>query len=204
MNEVDEAMTDSPLKTPQRSNLRLVALLGVLVLIIGLGGFLLGRATAPQDSPEQTELTASVTDLLDEAVRLHASGLTELAIDRYEAILEIEPGNVLALYNLGQITQQRGDLEGAIGLYDRALQGDPSLASAAFNRAIALRDLGREEEAIAGFEAILAADPDSVGALFNLGNLYIAQGDPARGVALVNRATELDPSLRGDSPPPVQ
>ena len=143
MNEIDEVMSNSTSNAPERSNLRLIALFGVLVVVIGLGAFLLGRDAAPPDAPEQPEVATSVTDLLDEAVRLHASGLTDLAVERYETILEIEPANVLALYNLGQITQQRGDLEGAVSLYDRALQGDPSLASAAFNRAIALRDLGR-------------------------------------------------------------
>jgi tetratricopeptide (TPR) repeat protein len=51
---------------------------------------------------------------------------------------------------------------------------------------------------VAAFEVILANDPDSVGVLFNLGNLYIELGDVERGVALVNRAVELDPSLRGE------
>ena len=168
------------------------------VVILAAGGFLLGRATSPESSPTTAGVERSVGDLLAEAVALHASGLTDVAVERYEMILAIEPGNALALYNLGQITQQQGDLQGAIDLYDRALQSDPELRSAAFNRAIALRDSGREVEAIAAFEAIISADPDSVGALFNLGNLLIARGDPARGVALVNRAVELDPSLRGD------
>ena len=124
--------------------------------------------------------------------------MVDAAAERYEAILVIESENALALYNLGQISQQRGDLERSLDLYGRATAADPSLTSAAFNRAIALRDLGREDEAIAAFEAILANDPDSVGVLFNLGNMYIARGDAERGVALVNRAVELDPSLRGD------
>jgi tetratricopeptide (TPR) repeat protein len=171
--------------------------LAVLV-VVGAGAFLIGRWTAPGGDPVVTESERSVGDLLAEAVALHSSGLTDVAIERYDAILVLEPNNALALYNLGQITQQRGSLEESIALYDRALASDPSLASAAFNRAIALRELGREDEAIAGFEAILAEDPDSVGALFNLGNLYIARGEPERGVELVNRAVELDPSLRGD------
>jgi tetratricopeptide (TPR) repeat protein len=172
------------------------AMLAIAILV--LGGFLVGRATAPESDARPPATERSVGDLLAEAVALHASGLTDLAIDQYDAILVVEPGNALALYNLGQISQQRGALDRAIDLYDRALQNDPSLTSAAFNRAIALRDSGRESEAVTGFEAIIADDPESVGALFNLGNLYIALGDPERGVALINRAIELDPSLRGD------
>jgi tetratricopeptide (TPR) repeat protein len=170
----------------------------VVLVAIGVGGFLLGRSTTPGSQGTAVESDRSVGDLLAEAVALHSSGLTDVAVERYQFILESDPSNALALYNLGQITQQRGDLQGAIDFYDRALVADPSLASAAFNRAIALRDSGRKADAVAGFEAILVADPDSVGVLFNLGNLYIELGDPERGVQLVNRAVELDPSLRGD------
>lgn len=198
---MSEAPTTTERANGQRSpwlNPKFVLVVVVGLLAIGLGGFLIGRATTT-DTPDTTaESERSVGDLLAEAVALHSSGLTDVAIERYEAILVIDPTNALALYNLGQITQARGDLQGAIDFYDQALQSDPSLASAAFNRAIALRDSGREQDAIAAFEAILAEDPDSVGVLFNLGNLYISLGDPERGVALVNRATELDPSLRGD------
>jgi len=174
------------------------ALVVVTVVALGAVGFAVGRATAPDDRTTSSTTERSVGDLLAEAVALHASGMTDVAIERYDEILAVDPSNALALYNLGQITQQRGNLAGSIEYYDRALASDPSLSSAAFNRAIALRDLGRQDEAIAGFEAILADDPDSVGALFNLGNLYVSIGDAERGVPLINRAVELDPSLRGD------
>lgn len=179
------------------AKLRVAAIVVSLVALLGVS-FFLGRFTAPGSETATVGSDQTVDELLAEAVALHSNGLTDLAVERYEAILAADPENALALYNLGQITQQQGVLNEAIELYDRALQSDPELASAAFNRAIALRDLGRVDEAIAGFEAILANDPDSVGALFNLGNLFISQGDAERGVALVNRALELDPSLRGD------
>ena len=183
---------------PVRPEALLWVLTVLLVVAVGVGGFFIGRATAPQGSDEDATSERSTSDLLAEAVALHSSGLVDAAADRYEAILVIEEQNALALYNLGQISQQRGDLERALDLYGRAIASDPSLTSAAYNRAIALRDLGREDEAVAAFEAILATDPDSIGVLFNLGNLYIELGDPERGVALVNRAVELDPSLRGE------
>ena len=175
---------------------RWVVVAAVALLAVGLIGFLAGRSTAPQESALPDD--ASVEELLTEAVALHSGGVIDEAAKRYEAILAVEPDNVLALYNLGQITQQRGVLPTAIEYYDRALAADPTFSTAAFNRAIALRDLGRTDEAIAAFQALLDANPDSVGALFNLGNLYISLGDAERGVPLVNRAVELDPSLRGD------
>jgi tetratricopeptide (TPR) repeat protein len=185
-------------EVPSRPEALLWVLTVVLVVSVGVAGFLIGRATAPEGSEEVATIERSAGDLLAEAVALHSSGLVDAAADRYEAILAIESENALALYNLGQISQQRGEPERALDLYGRAIASDPSLISAAYNRAIALRDLGRVDQAVAAFEVILANDPDSVGVLFNLGNLYIELGDVERGVALVNRAVVLDPSLRGE------
>ena len=170
----------------------------VAAVVLGLVSFGIGRITTPDAQVGGGTDIGSVDQLLTEAVALHSGGLVDEASTRYEQILVIEPNNSFALYNLGQIAQLRGALPDAIGYYDRALAVDPGFMSAEFNRAVALRDLRRTDEAIAAFEAILVVDPDGVGALFSLGHLYIAEGDAIRGVPLVNRALELDPSLRGD------
>ncbi len=197
-NNSEIELTGPSAPRSRRAEVMQWAVTALVVAAVAVAGFVLGRVTG-EGGTEQAQLAERSTgDLLAEAVALHTSGLVDPAVERYEAILVLDPANALALYNLGQIAQQRGEVERSVDFYDRAVASDPSLTSAAFNRAIALRDLGREEDAIAAFEAILASDPDSVGVLFNLGNLYIARGDAERGVALVNRAVELDPSLRGD------
>jgi tetratricopeptide (TPR) repeat protein len=58
------------------------------------------------------------------------------------------------------------------------------------------RDLGRTQDAIAALRKVIEADPKSVGGLYNLGVLLIAEGKVQEGTNLVNRAIEIDPSLR--------
>lgn len=177
----------------------------IVALAVLVGAFLLGRATAPDATAASggrggnTQTTEPVAnDPLTRALELHNAGNLAEAELLYQQVLDDDDANQYALYNLGQIAQTRGDLEIAIVYYDRALAVDPQMQSAAYNRAIALRDVGRVEDSIAAFESLLVANPDSVGILFNLGNLLISQGDVERGTELVNRAVELEPSLRGN------
>jgi tetratricopeptide (TPR) repeat protein len=177
----------------------------VVALAVLIGIFLLGRASAPGDDVatggaatggQVTDATSD--DLLSQALGLHSAGNLAEAEQLYQQILSDDASNKFALYNLGQIAQTRNDLAVAIGFYDRALVVDPQMEPALYNRAIALRDVGRTDESLAAFEGLLASNPDSVGVLFNLGNLLISQGDVVRGTELVNRAVELEPSLRGN------
>jgi tetratricopeptide (TPR) repeat protein len=94
------------------------------------------------------------------------------------------------------IAQTNGNYPTALEYYDQALKVDQNFQPAVYNRALVLRDLGRIDEAIVELRKVVAADPKSVGGLYNLGVLLIAQGNAQEGTRLVNKAIELDPSLR--------
>lgn len=174
----------------------------VVVFALVVGAFLLGRSsgtteTAPV-SPPATPPAELVLDPLSRALELHNAGQLDEALVVYQELLLVEPANQYALYNIGLINQTRGNNEVAIEYYDRALAADSTLTVAAYNRALALRDVGRLDESAEAFEVLLLIDGENVGVLYNFGNLLISQGDVERGTELVNRAIELDPSLRGD------
>jgi tetratricopeptide (TPR) repeat protein len=179
----------------------LVAVAVVAVALI-VGAFLLGRSTGTTDSvsvaPTTSSPSQSVGDPLSQALELHNAGRLDEALVIYQGLLVAEPTNQYALYNIGLINQTRGNNDVAIDYYDRALAADPGFTVASYNRALALRDAGRLDESLAAFEVLLVQDGDNVGVLYNYGNLLISQGEVERGVELVNRSIELDPSLRGD------
>lgn len=188
---------DSPLgSTP------VLVAVGVVVLALIVGAFLLGRSSdttdTAQGSPPESSQSQPAGDPLSQAIALHNAGRLDEALVIYQDLLSAEPGNQYAAYNIGLINQTRGDNEAALEFYDRALAADPTLSVAVYNRALALRDVGRIDESLAAFESLLAEDGDNVGVLYNYGNLLISQGEVERGVELVNRAIELNPSLRGD------
>lgn len=174
----------------------------VVVFALVVGAFLLGRSSGTTETapvgPPATPPAELVLDPLSRALELHNAGQLDEALAAYQEILLDEPTNQYALYNIGLINQTRENNEVAIDYYDRALAIDPAFTVASYNRALALRDAGRLDESLAAFEVLLVQDGDNVGVLYNYGNLLISQGEVERGTELVNRAIELDPSLRGD------
>ena len=185
-----------------RPNPKVLAIAGLIVLlvIVSAGAYLLGRSSVDSNSTASgTKSSSSTTlpsDMLGVALQLHQNGQLDQAVKAYESVLQTDPKNAYALYNLGQISQTRGDNAKAIVYYNDSLKSDPTLTFVIYNRSLAYRDTGRNDEAIAGLRQVVAADPASVGGLYNLGNLLIAAGDVGEGTKLVDQAVKLDPSLK--------
>lgn len=179
-----------------------VVVAAAVVLAVLLVIALLALRSGGDDTSGGGDAPTVADNPLDRALALHNAGELDQALALYEAILVDNPNNEYALYNIGQINHVRGNPAEALGFYDRAIAINPEFKTAQYNRAIALRDLGRPDESIVAFETLLAqeeaGDGATAGVLFNLGNLLISQGDAERGTELVNRATGIDPTLRGD------
>jgi tetratricopeptide (TPR) repeat protein len=125
-------------------------------------------ASAPEDS---------TVDWLELGIELetHAPAQARRA---YEKVLELDPGHVDALVNLGRLLHEDGELEPAIVHYRRALDaagGDEP--TAAFNLGLALEDLGRDRAASDAYRAALTIDPGFADAHYNLSRVYERLGD---------------------------
>ncbi|CAM8647148.1 lapB Lipopolysaccharide assembly protein B [Acidimicrobiia bacterium] len=196
--DTEETATEPGIGRPNSKVLVAVGAV-VLVLIIGAAGYILGRASndsAGTAVSSKTTATTLPSDMLGVALQLHQNGQLDQAVKAYESVLQTDPKNAYALYNLGQIAQTRGDNAKAIVYYNDSLKSDPTLNFVIYNRSLAYRDTGRNDEAIAGLRQVVATDPTSVGGLYNLGNLLIAKGDVGEGTKLVDQAIALDPSLK--------
>jgi tetratricopeptide (TPR) repeat protein len=104
------------------------------------------------------------------------------ARDAYRRALELDPGHVDALINLGRLLHEAGHPDAAEQHYRRALELRPADATAAFNRGVALEDLGRWEQAIDCYERALGADPKLQEAHFNLARLFERLGRRAAAI----------------------
>jgi tetratricopeptide (TPR) repeat protein len=134
-------------------------------------------------------------EALAEGLAEQQAGNTEAAVDAYLDVLEIDPTDRFALYNLGLIAQQRGDIGSAETYYRSALDTDPTFVEALFNLAIIREDAGDPQEAIELYRQATQADPANARAHFNLGLLLKATGEGAAGDAELAVALDLDPSL---------
>jgi tetratricopeptide (TPR) repeat protein len=79
----------------------------------------------------------------------------------YEAAREHDAECCEAAYNLGSLSEDRGDLEEAVRCYRAALELSPDYADAHFNLAGALARAGRGGEAVAHWQRYLELDAGS-------------------------------------------
>lgn len=134
-------------------------------------------------------------DALTRALEAHADGRVEEATDLYKDVLEREPSNKFAHYNLGLIDQTEGRPDAAERSYRRALQLDPRFVPAMFNLATLLSE-SEPDEAITHYRRIIRIQPNHASAHLNLGFLLKDQGKQAEGDAELKKAVELDPKLK--------
>lgn len=180
-------------------NRQLGALVLVIVVALAMGGALVARSLGGKSEADQA------SDVLQEALALHAEGDLAGAEDAYLRVIQLDPQNKFAYYNLGLIAQTRGDLVAAESSYRTAITIDPDFVTALFNLAILRAGAGSAEEAMDLYEHIIEVTPADVAdeqtkrllaaAHLNLGFLLIDAGDEAGGQAELDEAVVLDPSL---------
>lgn len=121
----------------------------------------------------------------------------------YRRVLELDPHNKVAWYDLGVIAQQEGRPADAREAYDKALKIDAKYASALYNQAVLLKS-SDTARAIGLLKRAIAATPKAATAHLQLG-LILAQkhrNDDAEDE--FRRAVAIDPSLHSEVPEPFR
>ena len=178
---------DSPVPSTTRRRRRRWLAGGALVLAAAA---LLPIGLQPGDPPEQP-----VEQVLREAVADHDAGRLAEAVEGYEEVLERQPGNKIASYNLGLMAHRDGDLEEAAERYRDALRSDPSYVPALLNLAVLRLDEGDPAGAAELYRLAVAAEPDNADAHLRLGEALVAMGEVEEGRASIARALRLDPAV---------
>lgn len=173
------------LKGRRGRRLRTMVLLALLVIIV------VGAAVYIQ-SAEKAVIQRSF-DLADKAFR--EGNFTEAQI-HYFNVLEKDPTNKFAHFNLGILAQRENRLTEAHYQYGRALAEDPDFAPALYNQASVLEATGQNAKAAESYRRLLENNPDHAASHFNLGLLlYMKLGDPEEGKKEISEALKLEPGL---------
>jgi tetratricopeptide (TPR) repeat protein len=135
-------------------------------------------------------------EILQQGLEAQAAGHLDTAVDAYLRVIQLDPENKFAYYNLGVIEHGRGEVQAAESHYRTTLGLDPDFVPALFNLAI-LRTEAGAEEAVSLYEHLIEVDPSHAAAHLNLGFLLIEQGRERRGQKELDEAVRLDPSLEG-------
>lgn len=99
------------------------------------------------------------------------------AIACYEEIIQQDPRDINALFNLGYCYLALGQYNKSITAYDNALAISPQIPTVLYNKGFTYKTAGDIDTAIALYKQVLAINPDYEPAQLGLGFAYITQGN---------------------------
>jgi Tfp pilus assembly protein PilF len=120
---------------------------------------------------------------------LYNRGHLEEAEREYEAALRLSPYAVPPLANLGVLYERRGDDARARSTFEAVLRLSPTHAIAADHLARLLRAQGDRAGADRRLDALFAAGGENYEALTDRAEDYLTEGEPAKALPLLARAT---------------
>jgi Tfp pilus assembly protein PilF len=171
-----------------------------LPLVLMFGAVACGNDDEPSSSGQTTtdstaDSAQEAADALDAGLTAHSAGDLEEARKQYEKVLELEPTNKFAFYNLALLDEADGNYGLAEQNYRAALTSDPTYEPALFNLAVLRTARNDPDEAISLYRQAIKADKKDAAAWLNLGLLLRENGDKHEGNLAVLKAIALDPSL---------
>jgi serine/threonine protein kinase len=155
-------------------------------------GVLLKRETGETIVPQRTaELKA--WELYNKAFSLGSLGHLQEAINHYDKVLKIEPGNADAWNNKGVCLRKLGRLQEALVCYDHAIRVQRYNASAWSNKGNILYTMGRYPEAIVNLNKAIDIDPLNESAWLNKAVVEDRLGLHGEAAASFQRFLDLKP-----------
>lgn len=103
------------------------------------------------------------------------SGNRDAARREYQAVLQNNPYDVVAILQLAQIEYDNGEYEHALSRLNQLLEWMPQNVAARVNAGLCYEALDRNREANDAYRAAIAVDPDAFVPVMRLANLLIAQ-----------------------------
>jgi tetratricopeptide (TPR) repeat protein len=177
-------------KIPAWSHLLLAA---ILVALVG-GAFWLKSRPKP-DVTQRTHQFDSPESLLGIGIGLHNAKQLDAAMDVYYKLLQFDPANAAAHYNIAQIYSDKGRYPQAQWEYEAALKADPKFLDARLNLGVVLYRQRKFPAAADAFRQVLQASPKHPMGLYDLGLTLVemGQGHAGEAVRVLTAALREDP-----------
>ncbi|MFE1314298.1 tetratricopeptide repeat protein [Streptomyces sp. NPDC058755] len=159
-------------------------------------------SAAPPDAKAPSSADQNLRDadtLLQAGIAQQQNHDIEGADRTYRRVLELDPQNKYAWYNLGVMAHQASRTADARADYDKALKIDPVFTSALFNKAL-LVESSDPDQAGELLKRVIAGDPGAATAHLHLGRIRAQQNRDKDAADEFRRAIAADPSLRSQVP----
>lgn len=132
----------------------------------------------------------------DEARSYHERGQVDLAITKYQALLNKDPHNAVLLYYLGTAYLQGGYNGMAANLLIAACNLKPNFGDGYCNLGVCYKNELHSDRAQMAWEAALKCEDQTyskAGVLANIGGLYVNAGCPEKAIEWYDKALKLTP-----------
>ncbi|MCA3041498.1 MAG: aspartyl/asparaginyl beta-hydroxylase domain-containing protein [Rhodocyclaceae bacterium] len=152
-------------------------------------------------------MSNDIASLEMQAEKAAAAGQREAAFKAWERILDLDPGHIPTLTNLGRFSLRSGDLVYAKRAFQRVIDLDGRDSQQWVNLALACKGLKDEAGEEAAIKGALTVDPMDLLALLMRGTLLEQQGKKQKAAAAFGAAVAVSPPadrLHPDLLPAVQ
>ena len=122
-------------------------------------------------------------------------GNEDKALEIYTKAIEMQP-DAKVWSNMGMIFFNKGNMPEAQKVYEKSIALDPRFVDARRNLGSAYAMQGRFKDAIAQFQEALKYAPEQAVLYYFLGSAYRDGGDTATGQKFLEKAYQMQPSLR--------
>ncbi|MFO7865516.1 MAG: tetratricopeptide repeat protein [Candidatus Aminicenantes bacterium] len=121
------------------------------------------------------------------------AGMPDNAIDAAKKIVELDPENADAVYNLGYMYVKEERFQEAVETFNRAIEIRPSFEYAYMNLGFSYSQLNQYGNAIQAFQELVKLNPDNDNAWFNIAVNYMQQKKWSSAVEPLRKVIELRP-----------
>jgi protein O-mannosyl-transferase len=148
-----------------------------------------------ESDPSLAQITVNLrSDLLNtRAEQLILNNRLREAVDDLKQAVQLDPANVDAHYNLGNVLMQLNRFPEAISVFETALKLHPSDSRTHNNLGLTLSKAGRTNDAMKHWQEAIRIQPDNIEARNNLGAALLALGKPQEAIEQFRSAVASQP-----------
>ena len=114
-----------------------------------------------------------INKLSIETFKILQSGKYDVAESNFKKIIELDPNNIFALNNLGNLFLLKKKYNDSLILFDQVLKIKPEYAEALVNKGNCLTNLNQNNEALKYYKKALNLRPDFINVFYDQGNCLL-------------------------------
>ncbi|MFQ5963146.1 MAG: tetratricopeptide repeat protein [Candidatus Scalinduaceae bacterium] len=144
---------------------------------------------------EATEVApdTSMADSLAEGILYYNKGMLDKAIEEFKEVIEIDPEDVNAYYNLGNAYVDKGMFNEAISAYKRAIEINPEFIDAYLNLGMIYLNKDLTDEVISLYKQALKHSPNDTFLYYHLGEAYAYKERYQKAITEFKKAISINP-----------